>query len=132
MVRNRTKRLEWLGAWALIGGLIQLSGCASAPPSKELLDARAAYQRALSSQSRELVPDRLLEAKQALERAEAAHADSGGDREKTLAYIAQRRAALAVAEAGKASAKREVEGADEELRGSTRAARAVLQSAKRR
>jgi outer membrane protein OmpA-like peptidoglycan-associated protein len=72
-------------------------GCASAGPSPELLDARRAYDNAREAPQARYTPDRVLEAKQALDRAERAHQDEPGSyEEKSLAYIATRRSELAV------------------------------------
>jgi outer membrane protein OmpA-like peptidoglycan-associated protein len=71
--------------------------CASTTPSRELVDARSAYEDARLSAAAQHTPDRLLEAKQALDRAELAHRDDPGSfDEKNLAYIATRRSELAV------------------------------------
>ena len=71
-------------------------GCASAGPTPELIDARRAYDEARSSDAATYSPDKLLTAKQALERAEAAHGDDPGSfRERSLAYVAQRKAQYA-------------------------------------
>jgi len=71
--------------------------CASTGPSRELVDARSAYEDARLSAAAQHTPDRLLEAKQALDRAEIAHQDDPGSfDEKNLAYIATRRSELAV------------------------------------
>jgi outer membrane protein OmpA-like peptidoglycan-associated protein len=71
-------------------------GCASAGPTPELIDARRAYDEARSSDAATYSPDKLLTAKQALERAEAAHGDDPGSfEERSLAYVAQRRAQYA-------------------------------------
>jgi len=71
-------------------------GCASAGPTPELIDARRAYDEARQSNAATYSPDKLLSAKQALERAEAAHADSPGSfKEQSLAYVAQRKAQYA-------------------------------------
>jgi len=71
-------------------------GCAATGPSPELMDARRAYDQARQSEAATYSPDKLLSAKQALERAEAAHADdSGSDEERSLAYVAQRKAQYA-------------------------------------
>jgi len=70
--------------------------CASGP-SQELIGARSAYDDARMSPAAQHTPDRLLEAKQALDRAERAHQDdAAGFDEKNLAYIATRRSELAV------------------------------------
>jgi outer membrane protein OmpA-like peptidoglycan-associated protein len=66
--------------------LITLAACSSAGPSPQLIDARRAYDVARTSPAAAYTPSRVLEAKQALERAERAH----------HAYVAQRRAELAV------------------------------------
>jgi outer membrane protein OmpA-like peptidoglycan-associated protein len=73
-------------------------GCGGPPPTDELLSARRAYKQAERSKARELVPDQLLTAKQALDEAEQAHEkDAGSLGERTLAYVAERKAELAVA-----------------------------------
>jgi outer membrane protein OmpA-like peptidoglycan-associated protein len=76
--------------------LIAAFGCAATGPSPELIDARRAYDSARASEAATYSPDKLLTAKQALERAEAAHADDAGSfEEKSLAYVAQRKAQYA-------------------------------------
>jgi outer membrane protein OmpA-like peptidoglycan-associated protein len=79
--------------------LVSLSAlaCASSGPTPQLLDARRAYDNARTSPAARYSPDRVLEAKQALDRAEYAHKDKPGSfEEKSLAYVAERRAELAV------------------------------------
>ncbi len=72
-------------------------GCASTGPTPELVDARRAYETARTSPEGRYAPDRVLEAKQALERAERAHVDDAGSfEERSLAYIATRRSELSV------------------------------------
>ena len=72
------------------------TGCASAGPTPELIDARRAYDEARQSEASTYSPDKLLSAKQALERAESAHGDNAGSfEERSLAYVAQRKAQLA-------------------------------------
>ncbi len=71
-------------------------GCAATGPTPELMDARRAYDEARQSDATAYSPDKLLSAKQALERAESAHADDAGSfEERSLAYVAQRRAQYA-------------------------------------
>jgi len=71
-------------------------GCAATGPTPELIDARRAYDEARQSSAATYSPDKLLSAKQALDRAEAAHADSPGSfQEQSLAYVAQRKAQYA-------------------------------------
>lgn len=71
-------------------------GCAATGPTPELMDARRAYDEARQSNAATYSPDKLLSAKQALEKAESAHADdSGSFKERSLAYVAQRKAQYA-------------------------------------
>ena len=71
-------------------------GCAAVGPTPELVDARRAYDEARQSNAASYSPDKLLSAKQALDRAEAAHVDSPGSfQERSLAYVAQRKAQYA-------------------------------------
>jgi len=84
--------------------------CASTSPSPELVDARRAYDDARVSRAATYGPDRLLVAKQALDRAEAAHRDdSGSFEERRLAYIARRKAEYAQAYGNYALSKRDEE-----------------------
>lgn len=76
--------------------LLLAIGCASTGPSPELIDARRAYDEARASNAATYSPDKLLTAKQALEKAESAHADDAGSfEERSLAYVAQRKAQYA-------------------------------------
>lgn len=71
-------------------------GCAATGPTPELIDARRAYDEARQSEAANYSPDKLLSAKQALEKAESAHADDAGSfEERSLAYVAQRKAQYA-------------------------------------
>lgn len=73
--------------------LFLCAACASAPPTKQLVDARRAYEDARTSAAADYRPDAVLSAKQALARAERAHADDPGSfREVSLAYVAEREA----------------------------------------
>jgi outer membrane protein OmpA-like peptidoglycan-associated protein len=73
-------------------------GCGASAPSQELVDARRAYERAQTSPASQYTPDDLLTARQALDRAEAAHEDDpGSSKEAHLAYLAARRAQIASA-----------------------------------
>jgi outer membrane protein OmpA-like peptidoglycan-associated protein len=76
--------------------LLVAVGCAATGPTPELMDARRAYDEARASDAATYSPDKLLSAKQALEKAEDAHADDGGSfKERSLAYVAQRKAQYA-------------------------------------
>jgi len=88
--------MKSFAALVLVSPLVVL-GCASSAPTQQLVDARRAYDDARTSQAAAHTPDRVLEAKQALDRAERAHQDDPGSfEEKNLAYIATRRSELAV------------------------------------
>ena len=86
----------WVGV-ALSSWLV---ACGGAQATKELVTARKTYNEAASGEAAQLVPDKLLIARQALDKAEKSHRDDGGSlEEKTLAYIADRRARLAISQA---------------------------------
>jgi outer membrane protein OmpA-like peptidoglycan-associated protein len=112
MNRLKLGSRAWRGAAmvALSGALL---ACASSQPSPELVDARRSYGQASTGAASQLVPDRLLTARQTLDRAERAHEDApGSDEERTLAYIADRQARLASAYAGIAASQRRMAEAD--------------------
>ena len=77
---------------------VSIAACGAAPkPSVELVSARAAYTTAAESEAKDEVPDQLLTAEQALQTAEGEfQKSSNSNAAKTLAYIAERRAQLAV------------------------------------
>jgi len=88
-MRTSAVTLSWFSLTAL--------ACASTGPTPELLDARRAYETARLAPTTRNAPERVLEAKQALDRAEYAHEKEPGSlEEKSLAYVAERRAELAV------------------------------------
>ncbi|MEO6601956.1 MAG: OmpA family protein, partial [Polyangiaceae bacterium] len=69
-----------------------------------------AYDHARTDPTAQLVPDSVLSAKQALDKAEAVHEkDPQSDEERSFAYVAQRRAELALALGQNAKAKKEAE-----------------------
>ena len=91
---------------AALGAL--LAGCASTGPTEELIDARRTYHQAVNSEAQRYVPAHVLAAKQALDRAELAHADEPGSyEERSLAYVAERKAQAAMAYGGYARAQQE-------------------------
>jgi outer membrane protein OmpA-like peptidoglycan-associated protein len=105
---------------ATIVALLAGYGCASTPPSPELLDARSAYIRAESGPASQLKPDSLHEAKVALDKAERAYVDDPGAMStRDVAYLALRRAELAEVEARDAKAAQEKARAEKELAGMT-------------
>ncbi len=82
-----------------ISAVLLASACAASTPSPELVRAREAYSRAEHAPESRLAPASLLSARQALDKAEAAHnEDAQSNEEKSQAYVAQRRAELALIE----------------------------------
>jgi len=95
-------------------------GCASHPPPPELLDARAAYTRAESGPAGQVKPDRVHEAKVALDKAERAYADDPGTQEtRDMAYLALRNSELAEIEARNVKAAQDKARAEKEMAGLT-------------
>jgi flagellar motor protein MotB len=98
-VTNPSSKLTRIGSLAFVSALA-LGACASLPPPKELVDARAAYTRSNSGKARTLNPAGLHEAKVALDKAEASYQDDpGSDKTADLAYLALRRSERAELEA---------------------------------
>lgn len=109
-----TRYSRQFGPLALAGVLAGLTACGAAQPSKELVAARSAYNAAAQGKANKLVPDKVLTAKQALDRAEAAFQnDPGSFKERSLAYVAERKAEIAEALAEQSAAKASVSQADE-------------------
>ena len=101
MKSNRFASLTFCNLAAF--GLV--AACASAPPPRELLDARAAYSRAQSGAAEHLAPATMHDARMSLNRAEQSYADdSDSPQTRDLAYIAERKVELAEAQAGTAQA----------------------------
>src|SRR5690606_13729546 len=73
--------------------------CGTTRPPNQLIDARMAYHQASVHPGASLSSTDLLEAKQALDRAERAFADGDMDDAKNLAYIAHRKAITSQAKA---------------------------------
>jgi len=93
-----------------------LIGCAATLAPKELVDARAAYQRAETSKGAGLMPVPLHEAKVALDVAEAAFVnDAESGRTVGLAYVADRKAKLAEAQGNTAEASAQKAKAQQDL-----------------
>ena len=85
--------------------VLLMAACGGSTPSPELVDARTQYQQAQAAPSSQLALDSLYEAKKSLDAAEAAHKDSPNSyEERSKAYIAARKAELAMAKAGIAHA----------------------------
>src|SRR5260221_2103008 len=92
--------------------LLAATACAATTPTPELVSAREAYDRARTDPSATLVPDSVLSAKQALDKAEAVHEkDPQSDAERSYSYVAQRRAELVLVLADNARTKQQVDTA---------------------
>ena len=103
-----TKTITMFMSAAAAALSLAAAGCGSATPSEELTAARAAYEEAHQSQARELVPDQLLDARQALDAAEAEFDDDeNSPKARTLAYIAHRKALMALSAGSAAAAKKQ-------------------------
>ena len=75
--------------------LLALAGCASAPPPRQLLDARAEYNKARMGKAAQFVPADLHTAKVALNAAEQAYQEDAESADTfALAYVALRTAQL--------------------------------------
>lgn len=87
--------------------------CAAAGPSQELKTARDAYAKASENGAAQGNPASTRDAQQALAAAERAHRDdAGSEKERSYAYVAQRKSELALAQAEEARAREEHELAD--------------------
>lgn len=99
---------------ALAGLPLLCAACGASDPSKELLTARDANSKLMQSDAVQLNPSGTRNAQEAMAAAEEAHKDSAGsDKEKTAAYIAQRKSELAVAQAEEARAHQDRDKADQ-------------------
>ena len=92
-----------------------IAGCATAPP-KELVDARAAYQRALHGPAAEYAPADLHKAQTMLEKAEQSFADAPKEQKtRDLSYIAERKAEIAEGVAAQEMDNRKKAQADQDF-----------------
>jgi len=97
---------------AVVTSFLAATACAASTPTPELVSARQAYDRARTDPTAALVPDSVLSAKQALDKAESAHEkDPQSDAERSFSYVAQRRAELALALGENAQAKQQADAA---------------------
>jgi outer membrane protein OmpA-like peptidoglycan-associated protein len=86
-----------VGALSLI---LVVSGCATKRPPPELVDARAAYDRAHLGPATQMNPAGLYSARKSLEDAERKwHDDPGSEEARHLAYLAHRKTLLAESQA---------------------------------
>ena len=97
---------------AVVSSFLAATACSSSMPTPELVSARQAYDHARTDPSTQLVPDSVLSAKQALDKAESVHnSDPQSDSERSYAYVAQRRAELALSLGENAQAKQQADAA---------------------
>ena len=88
------------GLLILVAGAVALGGCVAAVAPKQLVSARAAYQRASNGVTAQVAPAELHVAHQALSRAEQSFLDDPESyRTRDLSYVAERRTQLAEAAA---------------------------------
>jgi outer membrane protein OmpA-like peptidoglycan-associated protein len=105
-----------IGKFAVVAVVVAISGCATGPAPKELVDARAAYSKAQSGEAGKLTPAQVHEAKVSLDAAERAYLDdSESARTRDLAYVAQRKSEWAEAQGNAASASAQRDAAQKEL-----------------
>jgi outer membrane protein OmpA-like peptidoglycan-associated protein len=96
--------------------MLLLVGCGTTMPPRELVDARAAYEKIKTGEAAQLKPEVVHEAKVALDQAEASFADDAtSDRTRDLAYVAQRKSEYAGAQGGLAAAVAQRDSATREL-----------------
>ncbi|MFO0672490.1 MAG: OmpA family protein [Polyangiaceae bacterium] len=98
-----------LQSLALVAAALTLvAGCGTVAPPKELVEARAAYQRAETGVAGKMTPAQVHVAKKALDDAERAFDDQGDEPEvRDKAYVALRKAQIADARAGAAVAEQQ-------------------------
>jgi outer membrane protein OmpA-like peptidoglycan-associated protein len=102
--------------FALCGALSFLLACGAALPPKELVDARAEYQKAANGEANRADPAQVHEAKESLDDAERAFNDDANSPEtKDKAYVALRKAQLAEAKAAALVAEKDRDKAQHDL-----------------
>lgn len=93
-----------------------LGACASAPPPRQLLDARAAYNEARMGKAAEIAPAELHTAKVALNAAEDAYEDDAeSPKTYALSYVALRTAQLVQSQAESKAARADLERAQRDV-----------------
>ena len=92
----------------LVTSCLSISACAATTPTPELVSARQTYDQARMDPNAKLVPDSVLSAKQALDKAESVHEKSPqSDEERSFSYVAQRRSELSMALGANSKAQQE-------------------------
>lgn len=115
--KGKSKMVPGFGLVAPLVGVLGLAACGTTLPPPELVEARAAYDKASKGMAAQLAPAQLDTAKQALAAAEAKFEEDGIEPETLdAAYIAQRKAEMAEAEAGRVAAERDRAQADKQFK----------------
>lgn len=110
----RSKRL--VRTLALYAAILALAACGATLPPKELVDARAEYQKAATGPANRADPARVHEAREALDDAEKSfNDDPKSDDTRTKSYVALRKAQLAEAKAGALIAENQRDTAHKQL-----------------
>jgi outer membrane protein OmpA-like peptidoglycan-associated protein len=105
-----------MNSWRITAATILLVACGASLPPRELVDARASYEKAKTGQASQLKPELVHEAKVALDQAESAfNDDPNSDRTRDLSYIAGRKAELSMALAGQSAAIQQKEQAQRDM-----------------
>ena len=113
VMRVQRERAVRLGLWCSLTCLV---ACASAPPPRQLIDARAAYNEARLGKAAELAPAELHMAKVSLNAAEQAYQDDPESADTyTLSYVALRTAELVKVQADTKQHKANLDQSQREL-----------------
>jgi outer membrane protein OmpA-like peptidoglycan-associated protein len=114
MATKKTETIMTCNRAFLLSAVV-LAGCASSPPPRQLLDARAAYNQARVGKAAQYVPAELHTAKVALNAAERAFEDDAESPETfALAYVALRTAQLAESKGNSKGAEADLARDEEE------------------
>lgn len=114
LIQNRFTKT--IASALLIALAATTAACGSTPPPKELVDARAAYAKALNGPANQVNPAQVHVAKESLDIAEKAYNDDPSAPEtRDRAYIALRKSELADAQAGQTLAEQARDQAQKDL-----------------
>jgi outer membrane protein OmpA-like peptidoglycan-associated protein len=115
MRTKETTIMTWTARAAFFSFLLAVIGCASSPPPRQLLDARAAYNQARMGKAAQYTPADLHTAKVALNAAEQAFEDDPESPETfALSYVALRTSQLVESKANTKAAEADADRAETE------------------
>ncbi len=115
-VRRCMKDYRFVELFGLCSIVLAAAGCATTPPPRQLIDARAAYNEARLGKAAELAPAELHMAKMSLNQAEQAFQDDPESAETyTLSYVALRTSELVKIQAETKAHKADLDQAQREL-----------------